>query len=66
MSDIENITKEISKQKKIPVTLGGEHSITYGAVNGIYKGLDLNNKDDIGIIQIDAHADLRKNYEKKI
>ena len=65
MSDIENITKEISMRKKIPVTLGGEHSITYGAVNGIYKGLDLNNKDDIGIIQIDAHADLRKNYENE-
>jgi len=65
MSDIENITKEISMRKKIPITLGGEHSITYGAVNGIYKGLDLNNKDDIGIIQIDAHADLRKNYENE-
>ena len=65
MSDIENITKDITKQKKIPVTLGGEHSITYGAVNGVYKGLDLPKKDDIGIIQIDAHADLRKNYENE-
>ena len=65
MSDIENITKDITKQKKIPVTLGGEHSITYGAVNGIYKGLDLPKKHDIGIIQIDAHADLRKNYENE-
>ena len=65
MSDIENITKDITEQKKIPVTLGGEHSITYGAVNGIYKGLDLPKKHDIGIIQIDAHADLRKNYENE-
>ena len=66
MSDIENITKKISKQNKIPVTLGGEHGITYGAVNGIYKGLDLHGKDDIGIIQIDAHADLRQNYENEV
>ena len=65
MSDIENITKDITKQKKIPVTLGGEHSITYGAVNGVYKGLDLPKKHNIGIIQIDAHADLRKNYENE-
>ena len=65
MSDIENITKKISKQNKIPVTLGGEHGITYGAVNGIFKGLDLHHKDDIGIIQIDAHADLRQNYENE-
>ena len=66
MSDIENITKKISKQNKIPVTLGGEHGITYGAVNGIFKGLDLRNKDDIGIIQIDAHADLRQNYGNEV
>ena len=66
MSDIENITKKISKANKIPVTLGGEHGITYGAVNGIFKGLDLHNKDDIGIIQIDAHADLRQNYENEV
>ena len=65
MSDIENITKDITKQKKIPVTLGGEHSITYGAVNGVYKGLNLPKKHNIGIIQIDAHADLRKNYENE-
>ena len=65
MNDIENISKDIAKQKKIPVTLGGEHGITYGAVNGIFKGLGLHNKDDIGIIQIDAHADLRKNYENE-
>ena len=45
-----NITEKISKQNKIPVTLGGEHGITYGAVNGIFKGLDLRNKDDIGKI----------------
>ena len=30
MRDIENITKKISKENKIPITLGGEHSITYG------------------------------------
>ena len=65
MNDIENITKDIAKQKKIPVTLGGEHSITYGAVNGVYKGLDLPKKHNIGIIQIDAHADLKKNYENE-
>ena len=39
--DIENITKEISLQNKIPIILGGEHSITYAAVNGVFKGLGL-------------------------
>ena len=65
MDDIRTTTKKISSKNKIPVTIGGEHSLTYGAVNGIYEGLNLLNKNEIGIIQIDAHADLRKNYQKE-
>lgn len=44
---------------KIPVTLGGEHSLTYGAVMGVARALDR----PVGIVQIDAHADLRKAYQ---
>ena len=65
MSNIQKITKEVSSKNKIPITLGGEHSITYGAINGIFEGLNLKNKSEIGIIQIDAHADLRKNYQNE-
>tara|TARA_B100000900_G_C20454022_1_gene664389 strand:- start:86 stop:961 length:876 start_codon:yes stop_codon:yes gene_type:complete len=66
MLNIEKATKEISKQSKIPVIIGGEHSITFGAVNGIFKGLNLSKNEEIGIIQIDAHADLRENYENQV
>ena len=65
MLNIEKTTKEISKQNKIPVILGGEHSVTFGAVNGIFKGLNFSKNEEIGIIQIDAHADLRENYENQ-
>ncbi|MEP2782723.1 MAG: agmatinase [Pseudoruegeria sp.] len=44
---------------QIPVTLGGEHSLTYGAVTGVQRAL----RQKIGIIQIDAHADLRIAYQ---
>ena len=44
---------------KIPVTLGGEHSLTYGAVSGVQRALGL----PVGIVQIDAHADLREAYQ---
>lgn len=43
----------------MPVVLGGEHTITDGVVQGL---LDAGLKD-IGIIQLDAHADLRDSYE---
>jgi agmatinase len=44
---------------RIPVTLGGEHSLTYGAVSGIARALG----QPVGIVQIDAHADLRVAYQ---
>jgi len=44
---------------KIPVTLGGEHSLSYGAVMGVARALN----KPIGIVQIDAHADLRVAYQ---
>ena len=66
IKNIRKITKEISSNNKIAITIGGEHSITYGAVNGVFEGLNLLNKNQIGIIQIDAHADLRKNYQNQM
>lgn len=44
---------------KCPVTLGGEHSLTFGAVTGVLRALD----KPVGIVQIDAHADLRVAYQ---
>ncbi|MBY5934968.1 agmatinase [Tateyamaria omphalii] len=42
----------------IPIVLGGEHALSYGAVRGISRALTR----PIGIVQIDAHADLRRAY----
>lgn len=43
---------------KIPVLLGGEHTVTVGAL----KALKASGKS-VGILQFDAHADLRDTYE---
>jgi agmatinase len=51
--------KKILKLKKIPVVLGGEHTVTWGVIKGY---LDAGEKD-FGVVQIDAHADLRDAYE---
>ncbi|MDH5592321.1 MAG: arginase family protein, partial [Gammaproteobacteria bacterium] len=59
---IENIalaTKAIVQQGAMPVVFGGEHTVTYG----VLKGLKAAGIDDFGIVQIDAHADLREAYE---
>jgi agmatinase len=51
--------RKILKLKKIPVVLGGEHTVTWGVIKGY---LDAGVKD-FGVVQIDAHADLRDAYE---
>ena len=51
------VTK-ILNMKKIPVILGGEHTITAGVLKGVARLLG-----SIGVIQFDAHADLRDRYE---
>ncbi|MFZ7127416.1 MAG: agmatinase [Desulfobacterales bacterium] len=43
---------------KTPVMLGGEHTVTVGALHAL-----LEQQDPVGIVQFDAHADLRDVYE---
>ena len=53
-----NKSKELLDEGKIPVVLGGDHSSPYGlmkAVSHHYK--------EFGVLQIDAHADLRPSYQ---
>jgi agmatinase len=52
-------TEACVRAGKIPVTLGGEHSLSYGAVTGVARALG----QPVGIVQIDAHADLRVAYQ---
>ncbi len=52
-------TEAAVRQGQVPVTLGGEHSLSYGAVIGVARALDR----PVGIVQIDAHADLRVAYQ---
>ncbi len=54
----------------MPVTLGGEHTVTLGALRAICKkrkeaGPD-HSTGPLGVIQFDAHADLRPSYEGNI
>lgn len=56
---ISSSVRRILGLKKIPVVLGGEHTVTWGVIKGY---LDAGEKD-FGVVQIDAHADLRDAYE---
>lgn len=53
------LTSEIYTMGKMPVMLGGEHTVTCGAIRGLLDA----GEEDFGVVQIDAHADLRDAYE---
>jgi agmatinase len=56
---IEKTVGKILDDKKFPIMLGGEHTITAGAVAAAAKRFP-----NLSILQIDAHADLRESYEE--
>ncbi|MEM7483856.1 MAG: formimidoylglutamase [Bacteroidota bacterium] len=50
------------ERKQFPIVLGGGHDMAYGHYHGIKKYLDSkNNAQTLGIINFDAHFDLRQN-----
>lgn len=46
-------------QNRLPIVLGGDHSVSFGAIKAC---VSLSNAE-IGVLQVDAHADLRQEYE---
>ncbi len=59
--DLQTIEQEVAgvlKNNHFPVVLGGEHTVTLGALRALKKA-----RIEFGIVQFDAHADLRNEYE---
>jgi agmatinase len=52
------LTDPLLAQEKFTVVVGGDHSISTGFMRSIAK-----HHPDFGVIQLDAHADLRDTYE---
>jgi len=50
-------TKELLKENKFLTFFGGEHSVSIGLIKAHYE-----HYDDLTVMQIDAHADLRPTY----
>ena len=59
LKQIENINKLLLDKKKFPLVLGGEHSLTPGAIRPFVKKFG-----KICLLHFDAHADLRNSYNK--
>lgn len=53
-----DVVSPLVEFNKFPIIVGGEHALSYGSVKACIEKYP-----DLSILQIDAHADLRKSYE---
>lgn len=51
-------SRALVKERQIPAVVGGDHSVPFGLIEALSE-----NYDSFGILQIDAHADLKKSYQ---
>jgi len=57
IESVKSATNFLINKSLIPIMLGGEHSITTGAIEALVKKYP-----DLILVQLDAHADLRESY----
>ncbi|MCF7933790.1 MAG: agmatinase [Spirochaetia bacterium] len=58
LAELEGRTSAALDHHAIPVTLGGEHTVSFAPIAACCR-----TTGSLGVIQFDAHADLRKAYE---
>jgi agmatinase len=58
LEEIRSSTYGVAASGGIPVLLGGEHTVTFGALKALQEI-----HGTFGVVQFDAHADLRDTYE---
>ena len=58
---VADMVTPILRDGKIPIMLGGEHSLTVPCVRG-----SMNQFNDLGVVVLDAHFDLRQEYEGQV
>jgi agmatinase len=54
LKNLEHVTKDLLKAEKTPIYIGGEHTITLGAMRGV--------GEKVALVSFDAHLDLRDEY----
>lgn len=58
VKDVYSVTKDYIKRNKFVTLFGGEHSVSIGTIRAFNECFD-----DLTVLHIDAHADLRETYD---
>lgn len=58
VNEVMNTTRSLLADKKFPVIIGGNHTVSIGSVKAFAESYP-----DLTVLQLDAHSDLRQEYE---
>ncbi|CAN0605095.1 unnamed protein product, partial [Ectocarpus sp. 12 AP-2014] len=58
VNEVHKITKDFIKRNKFVTLFGGEHSVSIGSIRAFNECFD-----NLTVLHIDAHADLRESYD---
>ncbi|MFH0713433.1 MAG: agmatinase [Candidatus Micrarchaeota archaeon] len=56
--NVRNAVEYVVENNKLPIVLGGDHSITFGSVEAVKKKFQ-----NVSILHFDAHSDLRDEFD---
>lgn len=59
--NLESVISSLLEERTTPITIGGEHSISYGVVKS-YDTIGTLDMQEVTILHFDAHTDLRDDY----
>ena len=59
LNQLRDLTAALLEDKKFPVILGGEHSLSGGSIPGVRKAFP----KGVNVLHFDAHSDLRPEFE---
>ena len=59
--NLESVIYSLLEEEIVPITIGGEHSISYGVVKS-YDTTGILDMQEVTILHFDAHMDLRDDY----
>jgi len=57
---VQEAVEAVLREGKVPILLGGEHSVSVGAFDAVAK---MKKAADVSVLHLDAHADMRDEYE---
>jgi agmatinase len=59
---VQEAVEAVLREGKVPLLLGGEHSVSVGAFNAVAASFGAKAKE-VSVLHLDAHADMREEYE---